>query len=108
MCIRDSTNGPQIADAVLRRLRLQFAGRADEGDERQVNEDCVLTPNVEAELTDRLQERHALDVAHRAADFDEHHIDIARSDANRILDLVSDVRNNLYGAAEVIAAPLLL
>ena len=69
---------PQIAHAVLRRLGLQLARGADEGHERQVDVDRVLAADVEAELADRLEERHALDVADRAADFDEHDVDVAR------------------------------
>src|SRR6202008_149843 len=72
------------------------------------DEQRVVAADVEAELTNRLEERHALDVADRAADFDEHDIDVARGAANRVLDLVGDVRDDLHGAAQVVAAALLL
>ena len=68
----------QVADAVLRRLGLQLAGRADERHQRQVDVERVLAADVEAELADRLEERHALDVADRAADLDEHDVHVAR------------------------------
>ena len=68
----------QVADAVLRRLGLQLAGRADERHERQVDVERVLAADVEAELADGLEERHALDVADRAADLDEHDVHVAR------------------------------
>ena len=99
---------PQIADAVLRRLGLQLAGGADERHERQVDVEAVVAADVLPELPDRLEERQALDVADRAADLDEHDVDVAGAATDRVLDLVGDVRNHLHGAAEVVAAPLLL
>ena len=98
----------QVADAVLRRLRLQLAGRADERHQRQVDVERVLAADVEAELADGLEERHALDVADRAADLDEHDVDVRPASADRVLDLVGDVRDDLDGATEVVAAALLL
>jgi len=93
---------------VLRRLGLQLAGGADERDEREVNVDRVLASDVEAELPDRFEERHALDVADRAADLDEHDVDVARRESNRVLDLVGDVWNDLDCPPEIVAATLLL
>ena len=66
----------QVADAVLRRLGLQLAGGADERHERQVDVERVVAADVLAELADRLEERQALDVADRAADLDEHDVDV--------------------------------
>ena len=68
----------QVAHAVLRRLGLQLAGGADVRHQRQVDVERVLAADVQAELADRLEERHALDVADRAADLDEHDVDVAR------------------------------
>ena len=98
----------QVAHAVLRRLGLQLAGGADERHQRQVDVERVLAADVLAELADRLDERQALDVADRAADLDEHDVDVLRDGLDRVLDLVGDVRNDLHGAAEVVAAALLL
>src|SRR5580693_2107451 len=61
-----------------------------------------------AELTDRLEERQALDVADRAADLDQHEILIAEIRLDEFLDRVGDVRNDLDGRAEIFAAPLAL
>ena len=66
----------QVADAVLRRLGLQLAGGADERHQRQVDVERVLAADVLAQLADRLEERLALDVADRAADLDEHDVDV--------------------------------
>ena len=102
------TDRAQIAHAVLRRFRLQFACRADVRHQCQVNVERVLAADVQTELADRFEERHALDVADGAADFDEHDVHVPPGEPNRVLDLVGDVRNDLNGAAEVVAAPLLL
>ena len=101
-------DGPQVAHAVLRGLGLQLAGGADVGHQRQVDVERVLAADVEAELPDGLEERHALDVADRAADLDEHDVDVLARLPDGVLDLVGDVRNDLHGAPEVVAAPLLL
>ncbi len=99
---------PQVADAVLGRLGFQLAGGADERHQRQVDVDAIVAADVLPELTDRLEERQALDVADRAADLDQRDVGVAGAAADGILDLVGDVRNHLHRAAEVVAAPLLL
>ena len=53
----------QLADRLLGRLGLQLAAGAQEGHQREVDEDAVLRPDLEGELADRLEERQALDVA---------------------------------------------
>jgi hypothetical protein len=93
---------------VLCRFRLQLAGRADEGHQRQMNVECVFPADVLTELADRLEERQALDVADRSADFDQDDIDVGGHRADAVLDFVGDVRNHLHRAPEVIAAPLFL
>ena len=60
-----------------------------------------------AELADGLEERQALDVADRAADFAQHEIDALVAGGDEILDGVGDVRDDLHGGAEIVAAPLL-
>ena len=62
---------PEVAHAVLRRFRFQFAARGDEGDEREVDIERVLAAEVLAQLTDRFEKRLAFDVADRAADLNE-------------------------------------
>ena len=51
----------------------------------------------------------ALDVAHRAADLGDEHVDLGElgQAVHAALDLVGDVRDDLHGAAEVVAAALL-
>ncbi len=82
----------QVAHAVLRRLGLELAGRADMGHQRQVDVQRVLAAHVLPELANRLEERQALDVADRAADLDEHDVDAVGDGQDRLLDGVGDVR----------------
>ena len=90
---------PQVAHAVLRRLGLQLAGGADVRHQREVHVDRVLAADVLAELANGFEERQALDVADRAANLDQHDVDVAPGLADAVLDLVGDVRNDLHGAA---------
>ena len=78
------------------------------GHEREVHVDRVAAAHVLAELADRLEEGQRLDVADRAADLHEDDVVVARDAADAVLDLVRDVRNDLDGLAEVVAAALLL
>ncbi len=98
----------ELVDGVLRRLRLQLAGRFDERDERYVQVDHVLGPDLAPELANRLEERQRLDVADGPADLGDD--DVRRRDllraANASLDLVRDVRDDLDGRAEELALAL--
>jgi hypothetical protein len=73
-----------------------------------VDVERVLAPDVLPELADGLHEWQALDVAHRAADLDQHDVHVGRHRADGVLDLVGDVRDHLDGAPQVVAAPFLL
>ena len=106
--VRLNTDRTEVANAVLRRLGLQFAGGADERDERQVNVERVLTSHVLAQLTNRFDERKAFDVADRSADLDQHDVDISRDRPDAVLDLVGDVRNDLHRPTEIVSAAFLL
>ena len=81
-----NTDLPQLADAVLRGLCLGFAGRLEIGDERQVDEQAILLADIERNLPNRLQKRQPLDVADRAAQLGDHHVDVSgRPDSGRRL-----------------------
>ncbi len=70
--------------------------------------DRIVARQVVAELADRLEERHRLDVADRAADLAEHEVVVVVAVEDEVLDLVGDVRNDLHGRAEIVAAPFAL
>jgi hypothetical protein len=103
-----NTDASQLVDGVLRRLRLQLAGGVDEGHERHVDIRHVLRPRFTPKLTDGLEERQRLDVAHGAADLADHDVGVRsfRATADARLDLVRDVRDHLDGRAEVLALAL--
>jgi hypothetical protein len=103
---RVGLNAPttQLGDGVLGGLRLLLARRPDERHERDVDVADVVATDIEAELTDRFEERKDLDVAHGATDLGDHDVDIvAREAPDTPLDLVGDVRDHLNGASEVVA-----
>ena len=107
--VRVDPDPAQLVDRVLRRLRLQLAGRVDERHVRDVQVEHVLGAGLAAELADRLEERQRLDVADRAADLGDHDIGGSRLGGapDALLDLVRDVRDHLDGRAEVLALALL-
>ena len=77
------------------------------GHQREMDVDRVLARQFVAKLADRFEERQALDVADRAADLAQHEIEAVVALADEILDRIGDVRNDLDGGAEIVAAPLL-
>ena len=98
----------QFFDRVLRGLGLQLLRGGDPGNQRDVNEDRVLAAQFLAHLADGFEERQRFDVADGAADFDDGHVGAVRRDlAHGVLDFVGDVRNDLDGFAQVVAAALL-
>ncbi len=102
------TDGAQFFHAVLRGFGLQFLRGVDPRHQRHVHEDAVLPAHFMAHLADGFEERQRFDIAHRAADFADHHIDLARKLLHGGFDFVGDVRNHLHGFAEIIAAALAL
>ena len=69
----------------------------------------VLAADFAAHLADRLDECLALDVADRAADLDDDDVGVVLpgGEPQALLDLVGDVRDDLDGAAEIVAAAFL-
>src|SRR5262249_23141870 len=89
------------------RLGLELAGARNERQQRQVDVDRMPARQLVAELADRLEERQALDVTHRAADLDEHEIEALVAFPDELLDRVGDVGDDLDGGPEIVAAALL-
>ena len=94
-------------------LVFELTRRRHERHQRAVQEEAVLPADLVAHLTRGLQERQRLDIAYGAADFGDHHIGTVAVGIgfghrqNAALDLVGDVRDDLDGVAEVLAAALL-
>ena len=68
----------------------------------------VLATLVLAHLADRLEERQGFDVADRAADLGEDDVGLGLlgKAVHAVFDLVGDVRDDLHGAAQEVAAAL--
>ena len=65
---------------------------------------------VHFHLANRFGERQRFDVADGAADFDNRHVGVVFGGVgtNAIFDFVGDMRDDLHGVAQIIAAPLAL
>ena len=107
--VRLDADPAQLLDRVLGGLGLELAGRGEGRQQRHVDVQHVGPPDVLAHLADGLEERQRFDVADGPADLDDHDVRIAVAGdaADPLLDLVGDVRDDLDGAAEVVAAALL-
>ena len=97
----------QFAHRVLRGLGLELARSRNIGHERDVDAERLPRLEFVAQLADRLHERQAFDIAHRAADLAQDEIVIVLPCKREGLDLVGDMRNHLHRRAEIVAAPLL-
>ena len=108
--VRLNPDAAQLFDAVLGRFRFQFAGGGDIRNQGDMDIEGVVLADFLAHLADRLEERQALDVADRTADFGDHHVGVvfAADEINPLLDFVGDVRDDLHCAAQIIAAALLV
>src|SRR5262249_27274405 len=94
---------------MLRRLRLLLVGRFEIGHEREMNVKAVFLANIERELADRLQKRLTLDVANRAANLCDDHVNIRPCRLSQgFLDLVSDMRNDLHSLPKELTAALFI
>ena len=65
-------------------------------------------PDFLAHLPDGFQKWQRFDIADGSADFHDRDVDVLGNAMNRGFDFVRDVRNDLNGLAEIIAAPFLL
>ncbi len=102
-----NTPAAQLGHRVLGRLGLLLP-RDQEGHQGQVDVADVVPADVPPELANGFDERDDLDVAHGAADLhdDDVHVLVGQA-ADAVLDFVGDVRDDLHGAAEEVAPPLL-
>ena len=101
------TNRAQFLDRVLGRLGFDFTGSRNVRNKREVHKQRIGRPQLQHELTHCLEEGLAFNVACGAAYFHHGDLGIPRSLDDPIFDLVSDVRNHLNGAAQVIAPAFL-
>ncbi len=95
---------------MLRRFGFELARGLEVGDQGQMDVQAVLAANVEGELANRFEKRKPFDIADRAADFGDDHVDVVGGQPlDRRLDLVGHMRDHLHGPAFVVRSfPLLL
>ena len=73
-----------------------------------MQESHILTAGIMLKLTERFEEGQTFDVAGGAADFSDEYVNSFAALEDAFLDLVGDVRDDLHGLAEVVAAAFLL
>ena len=75
-----------------------------------MNDDGIVMSHLVLELPDRFQEGLALDIAHGAAGLDDGNMHVLGGviPIEPALDLIGNMRNDLYGPAAVIASAFLL
>lgn len=68
---------------------------------------AAVPPHLPSQLSHRFDERQRLDVAYRAADLGDYKIKPTRLAQRRdmMFDLIGNMRDDLYGLAQIIAAP---
>ena len=100
----------QLLDAGLGGFRLQLSGSLDIRNQRHMNQNGVLPSHIVLELADGLQERLALDIAHRTAHLDDGNALFihALRPVEAALYLIGDMRDNLNRTAAEIPVAFLL
>src|SRR5689334_348853 len=90
-------------------LGLDLACRTNIRQPRHMDEEHVLASHLIAELSQRFEKRLRLDVSHRPADFNDHHVCLSLfGDAcHTTFDLVCNMRNDLNCPTQKITAPFL-
>jgi len=105
--IRLDADGPQFFDRMLGGLGLQFARGGDIRHQGEVHKDRLAATQLVAKLADGLEKRQAFDVAYGAADLHQDEIVAVRAVENEFFNGVGDVRDDLHGGAEIVAAAFL-
>jgi hypothetical protein len=98
------TDGEHLLDGVLGGLGLELLCGGNPGDEGDVDEAGVFAAEILTHLADGFEEGKRFDVANCAADLDDGYFAVGCNFAHRVFNLVGDVRDDLDGLAEVVAA----
>ncbi|OPZ73014.1 MAG: hypothetical protein BWY82_01247 [Verrucomicrobia bacterium ADurb.Bin474] len=96
----------EFGDALLTGLGLEFAGGLDVGQERDMDEKHVFLADFQRELSHGFEEGKPFDVADSSANFRDEDVNVVAGIGQTGLDLVGHMRDNLNGAAQVVAAAL--
>lgn len=82
----------ELFDRMLRGLGLELARRTDERHQREVNEHHPVAAQLIGQLADGFEKRQPLDIADRAADFNQCEIRVIDIRHDGLLDGVGDSR----------------
>ena len=105
--VRLQADGAEFLDGMLGGLGLGLPGTGDVRHQGQVQEERLPGTELKAQLAGRLQEGLGFDVPHSAADFHYGEVPAGGGLAHPRLDFVRNVRDDLNGGAQVVAAPFL-
>ncbi len=71
-----------------------------------MHEQGMLTADFYRHLANSFEERQGFDIAYGTADFNQHHVMAFAASQYALFDGVGDVRDNLYGCAQIVATAL--
>ena len=101
------TGTTQLRHRVLGGLGLVLARRCDVGHQRHVHVADISVAGIKPELSDGLEKREDLNIADRAADLGDDHVNrFTGEHPDTTLNLVGDVWNDLHRAAQILAPAL--
>lgn len=108
--IRLDAHALQILNTGLGRFGLQLLRSTQIRNQRYMDQNGIIMAHLMLELTNGFQERLAFDVTYGTADLNDGDtgLVIRKIAVETALDLVGDMRNDLYGTSAVITTTLLL
>ena len=108
--IRLDAHALQILNTGLGRFGLQFLRSTQIRNQRYMDQNGIIMAHLMLELTNGFQERLAFDVTYGTADLNDGDtgLVIRKIAVETALDLVGDMRDDLYGTSAIVAAALLL
>ncbi len=71
-----------------------------------MHEQRVFTTDIHRQLTNGFKERQGFDITDSTADLNQHHVVTFTTGNDALFDGVGDVRDNLYGGAQIVATAL--
>ncbi len=106
--VRLNADGEEFLDAVLGRLRLMFMGTDQIRNQGNMDKQAVVSADLRRKLTDGLQKRLALNIADRAAHFNDRYVNIVLPVIDTGFDFVGNMGDHLNRTPIVIAVALVL
>src|SRR5262249_22625833 len=104
--VRLNSDAEQLFHRMLRGFSFEFAGRADPGNQRHMDEQGVVAAKLLAHLADGFKEWQRFDIAHGAANLYQRYVYVLRHFFHCSFDFIGDVGNYLDGFAKIITAAL--